>query len=205
MIGTRFTRLTLIREAPRAGYLRRYVCLCDCGAETVAYLSNLQRGATKSCGCLKRERNGLLNRKHGMSTTVEYRAWAGIKKRCYSTSSRGYQLWGGRGIRMSRKWKSSFETFLRDMGPRPSPKHSVERRDNNGHYCKDNCYWALRFQQVRNRRCSHYVTYRGQRMHLKTFSETISASYFSVYDWIVRRGLSTTEAALRAANSQSKL
>lgn len=201
---TRFTRLTVISEAPRAGYLRRYVCLCDCGTQIVAYWSNLTRGATKSCGCLKRENSSLLRRTHGLTGTPEWNIWTGIRKRCYAKAARNYHFWGGRGIRMSREWKADFLAFLRDMGQRPSPKHSIERRDNDGHYCKENCYWALQFQQVRNRRCAHFVTYRGERMHLKTFAETISASYFSVYDWIIRKNLSTTEAALRAANCQSK-
>lgn len=204
MNGQRFTRLVITGEAERVGYLRRYFCRCDCGNEIVAYGANLNRGATKSCGCLRRERLGLLNRKHGLSTSPEYKIWAGIKKRCYSANSSGYRLWGGRGIRMCKEWRSDFEVFLSDMGHRPSPEHSIERRDNNGHYSKENCYWALRFQQIRNRRCSLFVTYRGQRMHLKTFAETINASYYSVYDWIIRRHLSPAQAAVRAANCQSR-
>ena len=197
MMNKRYGRLTVTKEAPKVNGQKHFVCLCDCGTEIVAHYSNLCRGATKSCGCLKRETAGDALRTHGMSKTPIYGIWNGIKKRCYNKTYREYHLYGGRGIRMSREWKSSFQNFYRDMGPRPSPNHSIDRKDNNLGYSKDNCYWATHSEQTINRRTSHFISYRGERMHLKWFAKALDASYYTVYAWIVRQGMSPEEAALR--------
>jgi hypothetical protein len=203
MIGTRFTRLTVIKELDRLHKQRRYLCRCDCGSEIAAYRPNLLQGRSRSCGCLKRELTSRLFTTHGMSQTTEYKIWAGIRKRCYTTTYREYHLYGGRGIRMAREWKRSFEAFYRDMGARPSPSHSIERKDNNRGYNKDNCVWALAVDQTRNRRIGHFVRYNGQRMHLKQFSDLLKHSYFSIYAWVVRDGMSPEQAAAKAISLQS--
>jgi hypothetical protein len=202
MIGQRFTRLLIFKEAPRVGHNPRYWCRCDCGNELIAYWANLRRGATKSCGCLKKETKSKLT--HGMSSTPEYKTWAGIKKRCYNKNMREYHLWGGRGIRMSREWRKDFLSFYRDMGPKPSPAHSIERTNNEDGYNSANCVWALPVDQTRNRRGSHHVTYLGRKMHLKAFADELGHSYFSIYAWVVRQGMSAAEAAKKAASCRSE-
>lgn len=207
MIGQRFTRLTVIGEAKPSiypsGKSKNYFCRCDCGVEFIANPSNLLRGATKSCGCLKRDTAGIATRTHGLSSSPEYKIWAGIKKRCYTTTYKEFHLYGGRGIRMSREWKTSFEAFYKDMGPRPSQQHSIERKDNNAGYNKANCVWALDIDQTRNRRVGHFVRYKGQRMHLKAFADSLNHSYFSIYAWVVRQGMSTEQAAAKALSLRS--
>jgi len=94
----------------------------------------------------------------GLSRSPEYRAWQHMKSRCSNPRHHQYPRYGGRGIRVCARWLASFADFLDDMGPRPSPRHSLERRDNDGPYCPENCTWATAVQQMRNRRNTRFVT-----------------------------------------------
>jgi hypothetical protein len=195
MIGEKFGRLTITAKG------NKYMCVCDCGNKVAVLICNLRSGRTKSCGCLKVEMAGQQRRTHGMSQTSEYKIWAGIKKRCYNMSYKEYHLYGGRGINMSPEWKESFEAFYKDMGPRPSSNHSIERLDNSLGYNNQNCIWALPSQQTKNRRVSHFVTLDGSKIHLKEFANQLNVSYFTMYDWIVRRGASP-ETVIAKVNSR---
>lgn len=115
--------------------------------------------------------------KHGKVRTPEYRAWASMKKRCLTPTSHNYHLYGGRGISVCPEWIDSFEVFYRDMGPRPSYEHSLDRINNNGHYSKENCRWATKSEQSTNRRSTQFVTAFGETKCLSRWSEEFGVPF----------------------------
>lgn len=123
------------------------------------------------------------NTTHGCSHLPEYRIWWSMRQRCYLPSHTSYQWYGARGIKVSQEWES-FEVFFRDMGPRPSPEYSIERKDNDGDYSKQNCLWVLKPQQARNTRRSQKRFSAGDTVGLwtvisgPTFDSHSNTKYF---------------------------
>lgn len=91
------------------------------------------------------------NYRHGgyLEFKKEYNSWRAMKERCDNKKYHAYNRYGGRGIRYCERWKD-FANFLHDMGRKPTPKHSLDRIDNDGDYCPENCRWATQTEQVRN-------------------------------------------------------
>lgn len=126
-------------------------CTCDCGSTKDVSSASLVSKSTRSCGCLAKENQPPIMKTHGKTRTPEYNSWRGMHDRCYRPSSRYYEIYGGRGITVCERW-STFENFLADMGEKPGPSYSIERRDTNGGYTPDNCMWADKTTQSYNRR-----------------------------------------------------
>lgn len=172
-------------------------CRCSCGNMTVVKSNKLRSGATRSCSCLQKAVRAALNRSHGMSNSPEYHAWAALKARCYSKANIAYRNYGGRGIKVCRRWLKSFANFYADMGPRPSSTHSVDRRDPNKNYCPSNCYWATAMQQGTNKRNNHYITFGGERLTLAQWSRrtglepTVICLRLTRLGWSVKKALTT--------------
>lgn len=158
----------LIETEPNKRSQAAYRCKCKCGSIKVVLETSLLRGQSKSCGCLRFE-TGRINITHGATNTAEYRVWAAMKRRCYNPNSRDYHNYGGRGITVSKDWMQ-FKNFLRDMGKRPSPELTIERKNTNGDYEKDNCRWATWGEQARNRRDSYMLTLSGKTLCVPDWS-----------------------------------
>ena len=165
--------LWIVISAAGRGY---WNCRCACGTEAVVFGGSPRRGNSKSCGCRVPEISRGLGRKtatHGLSKSREFAIWMGIRARCRNPRNGNYPRYGGRGIEVCDLWFDSFEAFYGDMGPRPSPKHSIDRIDNDGNYEPSNCRWADLKTQANNQSHNRVVTYRGQSM---TLTEAAQAS-----------------------------
>lgn len=191
--GKRCGRLILIKQSGSRANRRIWECLCDCGNTTHVISSNLRTGTTQSCGCLQRERTSKARKTHGEGNkTKEYRAWAGMKKRCYNRNERCFKHYGGRGITVCERWRHSYENFLADMGRCPTG-HSLERIDNSKSYSPDNCMWATKIVQANNTRRNRLLEHGGNRLTVSQWSRQTGISV-SVLHHRLKRGWTVSDA-----------
>lgn len=193
LAGRRFKALKVIRLAGKAksGNLL-WLCRCDCGNEVVLRQSALEFRGQDSCGCLSMKRLSERSTTHGATKghqrTREYKIWEGMKRRCLYPDEVNYKNYGGRGIKICHEWRHSFPTFLADMGPCPAPGFSIERKNNDGDYSKENCYWCgSRKVQMRNRRNTRKLTIGGITKPVAQWAEENGLSYNRLY-WRMRSG-----------------
>lgn len=180
MIGRRFSRLLVFEPAVKSNCGRRqWLCRCDCGSVRVVDGGALRSGNSKSCGCWNREvaNTGLRTHGHtcGKRESREYRAWRAMKARCYHVTSSSYVNYGGRGITICARWRSSFEALWADMGTCQTGL-TLERRDNDKGYSPDNCMWASRSQQTFNQRLRSDNTTGHRGVHWHTTNKRWTAS-----------------------------
>jgi len=194
MTGQVFGSWTVVERATDSGSKSAlWTCRCVCGTLAPVQRANLVHGRSRQCEAC---RNAKLTT-HGLSESPEYVAWLHIKQRTGNPNDRAWRHYGGRGITMDPAWRDSFETFLADMGARPSPGHSVERIDNSGPYAPGNCRWATRTEQGRNTRRNVRWTYQGQRKTIAEWAEVVGISQGTLWmrvfgrGWSVERALST--------------
>lgn len=151
-IGNKFNKLTITKELPPKGKQRIVTCVCDCGSVKDYYLNNIRSGKTTSCGCHRSQAAREQMTTHGKKKHPNYRSWDGMIQRCYNENAPGYDTTGAMGIGVCEEWRNSIDAFIRDMGVRPSPKHSLMRIDKDKWYGKDNCIWSTSVEQILNRR-----------------------------------------------------
>lgn len=172
--GARFGRLVVQHVVKRPGKKKRAVVRCDCGAKKEVQAGNLTSGHTTSCGCFRMEQVKAATTKHGYRTAgrakPEYEAWQSMIDRCYEPGCDSYPYYGGKGITVCAKWRTNFEAFLEDVGPRPSDDHQLSRRDRKKNYTPSNTYWATRFESDRNRTNNRFFTINGVSLCLEDWA-----------------------------------
>lgn len=181
MTGQKFHRLRVLHyDRPAPVWDHFWLCQCQCGNKITTRGACIRKGITKSCGCLKSSLSG-------MGKTPECNAWRHAKSRCYNPKDPRYPRYGARGIRMCWRWKKSFENFLSDMGPRPSPDHSLHRIDNDRGYRPDNCVWTTREIQCRNRRTTRLLRFRGKTLCIRDWAKETGLHRYTIWDRLRRK------------------
>jgi hypothetical protein len=193
----RFGRLVALKRGPTQGKKATWLCRCDCGTERLTQYWSLVAGYTRSCGCLRHEiaKRGDGNRKHAMKGSQEYRIWGTMKQRCHNPKAAGFPGYGAMGITVCDGWRNDFMAFYRDMGPRPSPNHTLDRITNAGGYEPSNCRWATRKEQQNNRRNSRLIEAFGKRQNARDWAAETGFKASMIYMRVFAHGW-TPEAAL---------
>jgi len=192
LIGERFGRLLVLREAGRTRQKSvLWECKCDCGGVAIVITNNLTRRNTQSCGCIHKEymdARYVHKESTSGSITPEYRTWNSIKQRCYNPTCKEYVRYGGRGIKVCSRWLDNYDSFLSDMGRRPSDNHSLDRfPDNDGDYKPSNCRWATPAQQARGKRNNTWIEWGGLRMVLQDWANLFGIRRSGIADTLKRK------------------
>lgn len=189
--GRVFGRLT-VQELESTTPGATWRCQCECGNISIVSSSNLKRGGTTSCGCLRDELSKARATIHGETGSRAFNVWRGMRERCSLSTHKSFHRYGGRGIRVCDRWEH-FELFFADMGPPPSDKHSIERTDSNGNYEPGNCVWADWRTQARNRCNNVFYEFNGRQLVIKDVAEASGVPEQTLYKRL-RRGFSIEEA-----------
>lgn len=192
LTGRVFTRLTVVGYAGKQGKEHRWLVRCRCGTEKVTQGNNLASGSSRSCGCLCLERTSEANSRHHGTGTREFSAWAAMWRRCTNPSDRKYPIYKDRAP--PPEWRD-FSIFLSELGPKPSPNHTLDRIDNEKPYGPGNCRWALPSKQSRNMSRNVWVQVAGQRRILHDACLIVGINPKTLYSRL-SRGQSLEQASV---------
>lgn len=198
--GQQFERLFVVKRiGSNARGNALWLCRCNCkNKKTIIVRSiDLRNSKVRSCGCLQKEITRQRSWKHGhrvqrtMSPT--YMSWSGMIQRCTNPHYNEYEYYGGRGIVVCERWRK-FSNFLKDMGNPPTDKHSIDRINNSGDYCKSNCCWSTPKEQARNTRRNHLLTFRGKTQCIAAWADETGILQSTILmrvrrGWTVKRAL----------------
>lgn len=155
----------------------------------------------RSCGCLPKP--GHFKHGHARRDSIrpEYHVWQGMKNRCTNPRATSWKDYGGRGIKVCSRWLQSFDNFWRDMGPRPSPQHTLGRLSNDGPYQKSNCAWQLGEVQANNTRRNVYCTLHGITLTLSQWTRVVPIDRSVINYYLHRKRYDVEKALLKAWTS----
>jgi hypothetical protein len=193
--GREFGMLVVVKfdSIRRSG--SHWLCRCQCGTEKVIAKNKLNRGQ-QSCGCKNNTRTCRQMTRHGMHRSSEYHIWSSMIQRCHNKNNDNYPDYGEFGVVVCERWRESFSNFYEDVGPRPSPGHSIDRYPNsNGNYEPGNVRWATAKEQLRNRgRYCRFFTIGGVKRCLSEWCEIYGLNRSCVWKrlklgWPIERAL----------------
>lgn len=179
---TNFGNLTVTDQKEVRGKGRtHWLCKCRCGGSIWVRMDHLTSGRTTNCaGCPLRPRYS----RHGMSDSPVYKSWTAMRERINNPAHPHFSHYGGRGIKICERWQS-FENFYIDMGERPEGT-SLDRKDNNGDYHKENCRWSTMKEQNRNKSNSVFLELNGEKHSVTVWAEKLGISRQTIFGRVMR-------------------
>jgi len=195
--GDTYHHLTVIRELPeRKGRQIYYECQCECGNIISVRGSNLRNGNTKSCGCFKIQQlieRSTVHSGAGRRKEPLYKIWSGMRQRCYDSNADKYSRYGGRGINVCDRWQD-YNSFRDDMSSGYKPGLELDRIDNDGDYCPENCRWVSHKTNCRNKSTNRIINTPKGSMTLVEAAEAYSIPYDTLKKRINRSGWDSIKA-----------
>lgn len=201
LTGQKFNRLTVVERAENTKDGKAsWKCICECGNEITVIGKDLRSGNTKSCGCYNRESASIRAKKHGYSKSRIHNIWLLMKQRCFNPQQPQFKDWGGRGITICDEWlgEHGAENFIKWSKENGYADNlEIDRINNDGNYCPENCRWTTRKEQANNKRCTHFITYNGKTQSIKQWAEEIGVNYDTLisrinkYHWNIEKALTT--------------
>ena len=191
VIGDKYGRLTIIGYKKGTNGRTVFECKCDCGNIIYSLFSDLKNNRRVSCGCYNKEKE----MKHNQTKTRLYKIWIGIRHRCSLDTVKPIKNYAERGITVCDEWALSFEKF-RDWALSNGYRDdlTIDRIEVNGNYEPSNCRWITKKEQLRNKRCSVIVNYKGDIGDLADICEKYGVRYSIVYHRIKDFGYSIEDA-----------
>lgn len=206
LTGKKFGRLTVVEKSKKRNKINKSVqwtCKCNCGNTKDIIGVSLVNGLTLSCGCLHKEISKQTSTKHGLVKEKKfYYRFHGIVQRCENKKASGYEGYGGRGIKC--EWddiiefkKDMYESYKKHCKDFGESNTSIDRIDNDGDYCKENCRWVTNEEQANNKRNSHLVTYKGKTQTLAQWARELNIKYKTLlarindHKWPVKKAFET--------------
>lgn len=196
MTGEKYGKLLVVEYAGKTQRgISLWKCKCDCGREVAVQSANLRNGHTKSCGCFRAEWCKENCTKHGLEHTRLYGIWTDMIHRCHNPENSSYERYGARGISVCEEWRNDVRVFYDwAINNGYSDDLTIDRVDNNGNYCPDNCRWATRVEQASNRRSNILITRNGETKTMKQWAISEGIPYQVVWQRIKKLGWDTERA-----------
>ena len=184
LTGEKFGKLTVLNHVKGAVWS----CQCSCKDKTIVEIGEgrLKSGGRTSCGCY-------FNKK---SNDPEYDIWSSMIQRCTNKNSKDYYRYGGRGITVCDRWLSSYTDFITDLGKRPDDTYSLDRINNDGNYCPENCRWATLDEQLSNTSRNKFYTFNGKSLTIRQWAKELGFKRGLLEDrlrrgWTLEKALTT--------------
>jgi len=192
-----FGKVTVLcREGTNKGKHVTWKCKCECGTFKTITSNSLLHQDIISCGCTTSQTISDKSKKHGHNTDFNgksstYNSWDNMNQRCRNPKNTNYPRYGAKGITVCERWMGvkGFINFLEDMGEKPTSKHSIDRIDTNLNYTPDNCRWATRYEQHRNKSNNLWYEYNGEKVILTDLAKKLNVSGNALKEYINKHGV----------------
>ena len=202
--GEKYGKLSVIRRISEKGKSVKYECVCDCGNHVIVLGSNLVAGATRSCGCIRKEKTKKLKLSHGKWGTRIYKCWRNMLDRCENEKNKEYKNYGGREIQVCSEWHDFSKFYEWAVANGYKNSLTIERMDVNKGYSPENCIWADLYTQARNRTDNRKISFKGKTQIITDWAKEAGIAEGTIRNRL-KRGWTVEDALTKKAHRGLRL